>query len=104
MRKIIVQNMNRVKKAVPLIEDRMKIKVSFGKGEVSLKGPELEEFLVEKMIRAVDFGFNPDDVLLLKNEDFVLEFIDIKSHTHRKNIQLDFIRLLIFELRVDLMP
>ena len=87
MRKIIVQNLNKIKKAVPLIEDRMKIKVSLGKGGISLKGPELEEFLVEKMIRAVDFGFSPEDVLLLKNEDFVLEFIDIKSHTHRKNMR-----------------
>jgi len=87
MRKIIVSNMRRIKKAVPKIESKMKIKISFGKGRVSLKGAELNEFLTEEMIMAIDFGFHVEDALLLRDEDFVLEFIDIKEHTPRKNLK-----------------
>ena len=51
------------------------------------KGSELDEFLVEKIVRAIDFGFDIDDALLLLNEEFVLEFVDVKSNTRRKNLR-----------------
>jgi len=50
-------------------------------------GSELNEYLVEKVLRAVDFGFGVEDALLLISEDFVLEFVGVKSHTHRKNLK-----------------
>ncbi|MCR4284742.1 MAG: hypothetical protein NUV97_01705 [archaeon] len=87
MRKVLIQNMSKIKKAVPTIEGKMKIKIGFGKGNISLKGDELNEFLAEKIIHAVDFGFHVDDALLLKNEDFVLEFIGVKENTRRKNLK-----------------
>jgi ribosomal RNA assembly protein len=87
MRIIEIENMRKIKKAVPLIENKIKIKISFGNGKISILGNELNEFLVEKIIQAIDFGFYPEDALLLKNEDFVLEFIDIKEHTRRKNLK-----------------
>ncbi len=87
MRSIDVERMNKVKRAVPVIESRIKVKISFRKDKVMIKGAELNEFLVEQIIRAVDFGFHIDDAMLLKNEDFLLEFIDIKEHTRRNNIK-----------------
>jgi len=87
MRNVLVQNMNKVKRAVPTIENKVKIKIGFGKGQVNIKGNELNEYLVEKVIQAVDFGFNVDDALLLLNDDFVLEFIEVKEHTRRKNLK-----------------
>jgi len=87
MRNVIVERMRKVKRAVPRIEERMKVKLGFGKDSVSVSGSELDEYLVEKIICAVDFGFDVEDALLLKNEDFVLEFIDIKEHTRRKNLK-----------------
>jgi len=87
MRNVIVENMRKVKKAVPRIEDKVKIKISFGKSNVTIRGNEFDEFLVEKIISAVDFGFDVEDALLLINKDFVLEFIDIKEHTRRKNLK-----------------
>jgi len=87
MRSIPVEHMNKVKRAVPVIENKVKVKVGFGKDNVMIKGNELNEYLVEKIIRAVDFGFHVDDALLLVNEDFVLEFIEVKEHTRRKNLK-----------------
>ena len=87
MRKLIIENINKIKRAVPIIEDKVKIKIFFGKDFVTIKGQEVEEFLVEKIIRAIDFGFHVEDALLLRNEDFILEFIEIKEHTYRKNLK-----------------
>ena len=87
MRKVAVERMNKIKRAVPKIESRIKVKVLFGKDSVSIKGSEINEFLVEQIVRAVDFGFHIEDALLLKNEDFLLEFIDVKEHTRRKNFK-----------------
>ena len=87
MRNVLVEKMNKVKRAVPVIESRVKVRIGFGKDLISVSGSELNEYLVEKIIRAIDFGFDVDDALLLVNEDFVLEFVDVKEHTRRKNLK-----------------
>jgi len=87
MRKINIESMRKVKKAVPIIENKIKIKISFGKENITIRGSELNEYLTEQIIRAIDFGFYIDDALLLVNEDFVLEFIEVKEHTRRKNLK-----------------
>jgi KH domain-containing protein len=87
MRSVVVQNMKKIKRAVPSIENKVKVKVGFGKGRVSVRGAELNEFLVEKIIHAIDFGFDIDDALLLLDKEFVLEFIEVKEHTRRKNLK-----------------
>jgi len=87
MRSIVVENMRKIKKAVPAIESRVKVKISFGKGRISVRGNELNEFLVEQIVQAIDFGFCVDDALLLLGEEFVLEFVDVKGNTRRKNLK-----------------
>ncbi|MFH0808348.1 MAG: hypothetical protein V1888_01910 [archaeon] len=87
MRNVPVQNMKKIKSAVPAIEARVKVKIGFGKYGINVRGNELDEFLVEQIVRAIDFGFYVDDALLLLNEDFVLEFIDVKENTRRKNLK-----------------
>jgi ribosomal RNA assembly protein len=87
VKSIIVGNLKKVKKAVPKIEKRTSIKFSFTRGGVVIKGKEYEEFIVETIVRAIDFGFLDEDAFLLFDSDFVLEFIDVKSLTRRKNIK-----------------
>jgi ribosomal RNA assembly protein len=87
VRIIPVEHLAKVKKAVPVIENKIKINFSFGKDRVTITGNEVNEFLVEKIVQAVDFGFDVEDALLLTNEDFVLETINIKEHTRRKNLK-----------------
>ncbi len=87
MRTLPIENVKRIKKAIPKIENKMKVKLSIGKTAVTIRADEFNEFLVEKILRAVDFGFDAEDALLLKNEDFILEFINIKEHTRRKNLE-----------------
>lgn len=87
MRNVQITNMKKIKRAVPSIENSVKVKIGFGKYGISIRGAELNEFLVEKIVRAIDFGFDIDDALLLLNEEFVLEFIEVKENTRRKNLK-----------------
>jgi KH domain-containing protein len=87
VRIIPVEHLAKVKKAVPVIENGVKVNFSFGKDRVTIKGSEMNEFLVEKIVQAVDFGFDVEDALLLTDDKFVLEFINIKEHTRRKNLK-----------------
>jgi ribosomal RNA assembly protein len=87
MRNVVVENMRKIKKAVPVIENAVKVKIGFGRGSVSIKGSELNEFLVEEIVRAIDFGFCVDDALLLLKEEFVLEFVSVKGNTRRNNLK-----------------
>jgi len=86
MRKVLVEQMSKIKKAIPVLENKVKISIALGKGSVTVKGNELIEYLVEKIIRAIDFGFDVEDALLLMRDDFVLEFIEVKEHTRRNNL------------------
>jgi ribosomal RNA assembly protein len=86
-RKIEVQNSTKAKKAVPSIEEKLKVNIIFRKKIGSIKGKEFDEFLAEKILRAVDFGFSIEDAMRLVSEDFILDFMDIKSHTRRKNMK-----------------
>ena len=84
MKTLIVEHLQKIKKAVPKIEARTKVKINFNRGKhITIKGKEVEEFVTEQMIRAIDFGFDSEDALLLLQKDFILEFIDIKK-THQK--------------------
>jgi len=87
MKTIPVTNVSKIKKAVPEIENQIKVNIGFGKDRVTVTGNEFNEFLTEKIIEAVDFGFDVDDALLLKNEDFCLEFVHVKGNTRRKNLK-----------------
>ena len=90
----MVQNMRKIKKAVPVIENAVKVKIGVGvrrkkleSGAVNVKGSELNEFLVEEILRAIDFGFSVEDALLLLKKEFVLEFVSVKGNTRRKNLR-----------------
>jgi len=86
MKKIPITNVARVNKALHFVQTKIKIKVIPEKHFIYIDGTELEEYTAEKIIEAIDFGFEPEDALMLKNEDFSIDYINIKEHTHRKNL------------------
>lgn len=87
MKTFITENTRKVKKTIPLLEEKLNIKISFEGKKFFIKGEEYKEYIADKILRAVDFGFDPEDAIILTNEDFVLEFIDVKKHTRRKNLK-----------------
>jgi len=86
VRKFFFENEKNVRAALPQIKKRIKINL-FLKGKiVFIKGEEYNEYLVEKILSAVDFGFDIEESLnLLKDYDLVI--INIKDFTNRKNLE-----------------
>jgi ribosomal RNA assembly protein len=81
-----IQHKRRIRKAVPYIEERINIHFGFNKQTITITGNETNEYLTEQIIKAIDFGFKKEEALLLKDERFLLEFINIKEHTKRKKL------------------
>ena len=87
MQRIQIKSKTKIKKAVPKIEKRLKVRLTVKGDNIEVRGNEVACFSAGKIIEAIDFGFDVDDALLLVNENFCLEFINIKKHTRRKNLE-----------------
>lgn len=87
VRTLNVDKKSKIKKVIPILEDKIKIKFILNKNSIKIKGTELNEFLTEQIISAIDFGFDLDDALLLLKQNYLLKFIDIKEHTKRHNLK-----------------
>jgi len=87
MHSIIVENPGKIKKIIKIIETKLDVKIVYNRNRFDIKGQEYNEFIVEKIIRAIDFGFDAEDALLLANEEYSLQFLSIKDHTKKKNLQ-----------------
>lgn len=86
MKTILVEHPKKISEAVRLLEKKIRIRISQNKSNFTLDGSEINEFYVEKIIEAIDFGFEPEDALLLLKDEYRLEYLSIKEHTHRSNL------------------
>jgi len=86
MKTILVEHPKKISKAVPLLEKKIRIRISQNKSNFTIDGSEINEFYVGRIIEAIDFGFEPEDTLLLLKDNYVLEYVGIKEHTHRSNL------------------
>lgn len=87
VKKIVAQNPRKIKKAVPTIEQKTNVSINVTKKGFQIKGKEYNEFVADKIMQAIDFGFDIEASLLLLDENYVIEYIDIKNHTPRKNLK-----------------
>lgn len=86
MKKIIVNSPAKIKKAISVIKNKISVDISVTKNTAFIEGTELVEYNVGKIIEAIDFGFEAEDAVVLRNENYSLEFLNVKDHTHRKNL------------------
>ena len=82
-----MQNPGRIKKAFSFIKARTKMKIKLVRSKIFFEGKEWEEFVLNHIILAVDFGFDAEDAILLLNPDYILEFINVKEFTRRRNLK-----------------
>jgi len=87
MQTVIIENLRKIRKSIPKIGRTLRVQISVSGNNVSVSGNELDEFISIKVLKAVDFGFDVEDALVLKNEDYVLEFVGVKAHSRRNNLK-----------------
>lgn len=61
-------------------ETKTRLKI-FKEGDVEIDGESLNCFVTEKIVRAIGRGFNPVVALKLKDDDYILEIINITDYT-----------------------
>lgn len=80
---VYVKKILEVKKNKKELEEKLNVKLTINKNQVSIKGETLDEYDAHKVLEAIQFGFSAKRALLLKNEDYDLKIIKIKEHTKR---------------------
>tara|TARA_Y100000310_G_C20273289_1_gene619064 strand:- start:104 stop:595 length:492 start_codon:yes stop_codon:yes gene_type:complete len=68
------------------LEDKLNVKITVKGTDVSINGKEVDEHFAERVLLSMDFPFLVEDSLLLKNEDYLLEVINIKDYTKRQDL------------------
>jgi len=83
---LIAQKLPRITKKRKWLEKKLNIKITNRGKEVKIDGSPENEYLAEKVIDAIDFGFEYSDAIKIKDEDFEFEKINIKEYTKRQDL------------------
>lgn len=76
----VLRNKNR-------LERKLKVKIKIKDYEINFEGEEAKVFVAERVLEAIDKDFIVVTALLLVEEDYVLEEINIKDVTKKKNLE-----------------
>ena len=69
------------------LEIILNVKIISGAGKISVEGSPEDEYIAEKILDAISFGFPLPITLLIKKEDFLFEILNIKDYTSRKDLE-----------------
>lgn len=86
MEKLIVDKLPRITKNRKRLEEALNVKITNRGTEVYIEGNGENEYIAEKVIQALNFGFPVSKALLIQDEEFIFEIISIKDHTNRKDL------------------
>lgn len=87
MERIILDKIVRVVKARKLLEKELEVRFHFSGKELEILGAPEKEYIAEKVVEAIDFGFPIEIALLIKEEELVLEALNIREYTRRKDFE-----------------
>lgn len=86
MEKLICEKPQRIIKNKKKLEEELGIKITGEGKEITIHGSPENEYIAEKVIDALEFGFPFSVALLIKEEDFMFEVLNIKDYTRRKDL------------------
>ncbi len=87
MKKLIIDKIKRIVVSREKLEDEFNVKIKNRGKEVYVDGKAEDEFLAEKAIEAIDFGFPFKQVLEMKKIGLDFEKINIKDYYKQKNLE-----------------
>ena len=87
METIICEKLQRIIKNKKKLEGKLGVKIAVKDKEVTIHGSPKDEYFTEKVIEALDFGFPFSVALLIKEQDFMFESLNIKDYTKRKDLE-----------------
>ena len=88
MKKILCEKFQRVTKNRVKLEKCLNVKIENQGKEITIDGEAEDEFVAEKVIDALDFGFPFSVAVSIKEQDYMFEIINIKDYTKRKDLRV----------------
>lgn len=87
MKKLVSEKAIRIIKNKKLLEKELNVIISVNGKEIILSGDPEEEYIAEKVIEAMNFGFPLQNALSIVKEEFLFEVLNIKDYTNQKNFE-----------------
>jgi ribosomal RNA assembly protein len=87
MKTILSEKIPRIIKNKKKLQEILNIKISNRGKEVTIQGEPEDEYIAEKVIDAINFGFPFSHAISIKTEENELEIINIKEHTTKQNYE-----------------
>lgn len=87
MKKIISEKIIRVIKNKTNLEKELNVTLEISGKEITITGKPENEYIAEKVIEAIDFGFPFSAALEIKKEDILFEILNIKEYTTQKDFE-----------------
>lgn len=87
MKVLICDKVSRIIKSKKKLEKELDVKITNRGKEVTIMGSPEDEYIAEKVIDALNFGFPFSVSLLIKKQDFMFETINIKDYTNRQDLE-----------------
>lgn len=87
MKKIISDKLPRILRNKTKLEKELKVKITNRGKEVYINGKPQDEYITEKIIDALEFGFPFSVAMEIKKQDLTFEKINIKDYTKRQDLE-----------------
>jgi KH domain-containing protein len=84
---LILEKIPRVLKSRKRLEKDLEVKIDFIKGKIILNGTPEKEYVANKVIEALEFGFPFKAALSIAKEEYVFTKINIKDYTEKKDFK-----------------
>jgi len=86
MKNFILKNIKKVYENKSLLEKKLSVKINIEGRKLSIHGNEIDEYIASSVFDAIEMGFDIETSLLISEQDYVLEKIEIKNLTNRHNL------------------
>lgn len=87
METLYLTNPNKIKKNLPMLRQKLEVKITLKGRKLTLEGTTIQEYEASMIIDAIDFGFQLKDALQLTNESVIIRKLPIKQFTKRRNLK-----------------
>lgn len=87
MKTIYSEKLPRILKNKKRIEEKLNLKITNRGKEVTISGKSENEYIGEKIIDAINFGFPFSKAISIKEQDLIFEILNIKDYTKRKDLE-----------------
>ncbi len=86
MKQLILDNSEKIIQEKNKLEKELNVKISNKEKEIWIDGNAEDEYIAEKVIDAINFGFSTKRALSIKKQELMFEILNIKNYMRGKNI------------------